>query len=73
MPDLDGLDVLRTLRRKGIDIATIVISAHGSREIVAEAMNLGAIDFLVKPFDPQHLERVVRGVLGRPPASVGES
>ena len=73
MPDLDGLDVLRTLRRKGIGIATIVVSARGSRETVAEAMNLGAVDFLVKPFDPQHLESVVRGVLERPPASVGES
>lgn len=72
MPDLDGFDVLRTLRRKGTDIATIVVSAHGSREIVAEAMNLGAVDFLVKPFDPQHLESVVRGVLEQPPASVGE-
>jgi DNA-binding NtrC family response regulator len=65
MPRVDGMDVLRTLRREGIDLPTIVITAHGSIQTAVEAMKEGAYDFLPKPFDPKHLEIVVRKALER--------
>src|SRR3989304_5641415 len=58
MPRVDGMEVLRTLRREGIDLPTIVITAHGSIQNAVEAMKEGAYDFLPKPFDPKHLEIV---------------
>jgi DNA-binding NtrC family response regulator len=65
MPGVGGMDVLRTLRRDGIDLPVIVITAHGSIESAVEAMKEGAYDFILKPFDPKHLEIVVRKALER--------
>ncbi len=65
MPRMGGMDLLRALRREGIDLPTIVITAHGSIETAVEAMKEGAYDFLPKPFDPKHLEIVVRKALER--------
>ena len=65
MPRMDGMELLRALRRDGIDLPTIVITAYGSIETAVEAMKEGAYDFLPKPFDPKHLEIVVRKALER--------
>jgi DNA-binding NtrC family response regulator len=65
MPRMGGMELLRVLRRDGIDLPTIVITAHGSIETAVEAMKEGAYDFLPKPFDPKHLEIVVRKALER--------
>ena len=65
MPRLAGMDLLRALRRDGIDVPAIVITALRSIETVVEAMKEGAFDFIPKPFDPKHLELVVRKALDR--------
>jgi len=65
MPRMGGLELLRTLRRDGTDLPVIVITAHGSIEGAVEAMKEGAYDFILKPFDPKHLEIVVRKALER--------
>src|SRR6266545_5020287 len=53
IPGVGGMEVLRTLRRDGIDLPVIVITAHGSIESAVEAMKQGAYDFILKPFDPK--------------------
>jgi DNA-binding NtrC family response regulator len=63
MPRMGGMEVLRALRRDAVDLRVIVITAHGSVEAAVEAMREGAYDFLPKPFDPHHLEIVVRKAL----------
>jgi len=63
MPRMGGMEVLRALRRDALDLPVIVITAHGSVEAAVEAMREGAYDFLPKPFDPHHLEIVVRKAL----------
>jgi DNA-binding NtrC family response regulator len=65
MPRMGGMELLRELRRAGIDVPTIVITAHGSIETAVEAMKEGAYDFLLKPFDHHHLEIVIRKTLER--------
>jgi DNA-binding NtrC family response regulator len=65
MPRMSGMELLRTLRRDGVDLPVIVITAHGSIESAVEAMKEGAYDFILKPFDPRHLEIVVRKALER--------
>ncbi len=65
MPRMGGMDLLRKLKQEEVDIPVIVITAHGSIEAAVEAMNEGAYDFIPKPFDPQHLEIVVRKALER--------
>ncbi|HZD40152.1 MAG TPA: sigma-54 dependent transcriptional regulator, partial [Terriglobales bacterium] len=65
MPRMGGMELLRKLKEEEFDIPVIVITAHGSIEAAVEAMKQGAYDFIPKPFDPQHLEIVVRKALER--------
>jgi DNA-binding NtrC family response regulator len=65
MPDIGGLDVLKELRAKGSDIPVIMMTAYGSVARAVEAMKAGAEDFITRPFDPDHVELVVRKALER--------
>ncbi len=63
MPDLSGLEVLRELRNKGNELPVIMITAYGSIDRAVEAMKAGAYDFITRPFDPDHIDLVVRKAL----------
>jgi len=66
MPGLDGMEVLRQLREKGNPVNVIIMTAYGTVEKAVEAMKLGAIDFLSKPFTPPEIRKIVENVLKRP-------
>ncbi len=55
MPGMDGTELLRWMREGGPSVPTIMISAYGDIQDAVGAMKLGAIDYLVKPFDPDEL------------------
>ena len=63
LPDIDGFEVLRRLKRAGNLNPIVVITSHGSVNWAVEAMRLGAYDFLVKPFDSQRLLVTVKNVI----------
>ena len=63
MPDFSGIDLLRRLRELKVAAPVIVITAHGDIPLAVEAMRLGAIDFLEKPFDDDVLLASVRSAL----------
>ena len=65
MPGMDGMEVLGRLRESRPDIPVVIITAHGSIPCTVEAMRLGAVDFLMKPFLPQEVRSVVARVLER--------
>jgi DNA-binding NtrC family response regulator len=66
MPQLDGMETLRRFREQGIDVPTVIVTAHGSIPDVVEALRLGAVDFIPKPLPPETLRRTVRqAVLAR--------
>ena len=65
MPKMGGMEVLRVLRSEGLDVTTIVITAHGSIATAVEAMKEGAHDFITKPIDATHFDIVVRKALQR--------
>lgn len=50
LPNLDGMEILRTLRKKQISVFILVISARDGLEERIEALNAGADDYLIKPF-----------------------
>jgi two-component system response regulator AtoC len=60
MPGLDGLGFLRRLRALDPNVPVIVLTAYGSVESAVEAMKLGAVDFLAKPFDVDALELLIQ-------------
>ncbi len=63
MPGMSGLDVLQELRRRESDVPVVMITAHGSIDVAVQAMKLGAHDFIVKPFEPDHIALIVRKAL----------
>jgi two-component system response regulator FixJ len=65
MPDISGIDLLRRLGERGINIPVIVITGHGDVPLAVEAMKAGAVEFLEKPFDDELLLRSVRSALNR--------
>ncbi len=51
MPEINGLDVLRTIRELDPDCAVVLMTAHASVDTAIEAVKLGALDYLTKPID----------------------
>jgi len=65
MPDMTGVDLLRHLRDRRVAVPVIVITGHGDIALAVEAMKMGAVDFLEKPFDDDVLLASVRSALTR--------
>src|SRR6187397_1589509 len=63
LPDGDGFGVLRASKEFDADIPVIVMTAYGSIEDAVAAMKEGALDFLAKPVDPDHLLLLVARAL----------
>ncbi len=63
LPDGNGLDVLREMRRRSPETRIVVITANGSINRAVEAMRSGAFDFLVKPFDDRRLLSAVSNAI----------
>jgi len=63
MNGVGGMDVLEHARRVDPDLAVIMITAYGSEKIAVQAMKLGAVDYVPKPFDNDELRIVVRRVM----------
>jgi DNA-binding response OmpR family regulator len=65
LPDMDGFEVLRALRRAGLGLPVIVLSARGDDVDKIVGLELGADDYVVKPFNPRELVARVRALLRR--------
>ena len=65
MPKLDGMEVLRRLRGTGNTTPILMLTAYQSVELAKEAVRLGAMDYLPKPFEREQILTAVRGVLAR--------
>jgi DNA-binding NtrC family response regulator len=63
LPKLGGMDLLRWTREHAPDTALVMITAYGSEKVAVEAMKLGAVDYLPKPFDNDELELVVDRIM----------
>ncbi len=62
MPDLDGIEVMRQLRERR-PVPVILLTAKGSTADKAKGLDLGADDYIAKPFHPDELAARVRAVL----------
>ncbi|MGM0879505.1 MAG: response regulator [Bacillota bacterium] len=59
LPDRSGIELLRTLRSLGVPSDTILITASKESDIVEEGLRLGVFDYLIKPFDLDHLQNTL--------------
>lgn len=60
MPDMDGVEVLKTIKKEQPQVPVIMITAHGTVETAIEAMKAGAADYISKPFDMEELKLIIR-------------
>ncbi|WP_085317799.1 response regulator [Derxia lacustris] len=65
LPGLDGLEVLRRLRARGSAIPVLILTARGSTDDRVRGLNLGADDYLTKPFELAELEARIKALLRR--------
>jgi FixJ family two-component response regulator len=65
MPGMDGMEVLRHVREIRPDVSIIIITAYGTIESAVEAMKLGAVDFIQKPFAPEEIRELAARVIDR--------
>ena len=65
LPKLDGLEVLRRLRRRNPELPVLILSAREKPEEKVAGLDLGADDYLVKPFSPNELQARVRALSRR--------
>jgi DNA-binding NtrC family response regulator len=65
MPGMDGMDVLRRIRDDWPSLRVIIVTAHGTIDSAVEAMKLGAVDFIQKPFSPAEIRNLAKLVLER--------
>jgi DNA-binding response OmpR family regulator len=67
LPRLDGLDVAKRLREDGDDVPILILTARDALESRVEGLDVGADDYLVKPFERQELLARLRALLRRRP------
>lgn len=69
LPFVDGLDVCRILRSEGSDVPILLLTARSTEEDMLLGLDLGADDYLTKPYSPRELTARVRALLRRSRAS----
>ncbi len=65
LPGLDGFEVLRRMRRRGSSIPVLVLTARDALQDRVKGLDLGADDYMIKPFDLPELEARVRALIRR--------
>jgi DNA-binding response OmpR family regulator len=63
MPGIGGMEVLKRVRELRPEVKVVIITAWGSIDAAVEAMKLGAVDFLQKPFDAEDVRALVSSLL----------
>lgn len=69
MPGLNGIELLRQLRKKQLSCPVVLMTGHGDIALAVEAMKAGAADFIEKPFDDAVLLRAIRTALQSHPSA----
>jgi two-component system response regulator FixJ len=71
MPGMDGLGVMRALRERESSVPVLVLTGHGDVPMAVEAMRLGAVDFLEKPYPPAALMEAIERARNMPVTAAG--
>ncbi len=64
MPNMDGLEALKTIKGKHPNANIVMCSAMGQEAMVVDAIKAGAKDFIVKPFKPERIIKTVTSIVG---------
>jgi two-component system response regulator AtoC len=65
MPDINGIELLEAAKQINPSLSVLMITAHGTIKSAVDAMKLGALDYITKPFDLDELKQVVKNAITR--------
>jgi len=65
MPRMSGIEMQQELRRRGVELPLVFVTAHGDVPQAVEAMRNGAANFIEKPFDPATLVHALQAAINR--------
>lgn len=65
MPDMDGMEILRRLKERDVNLSVVMATATDRAKVAVEAMQLGASDYITKPFDVDEVMAVARKEIER--------
>ncbi len=63
MPGIDGIELLKRLKTDHSALPVVIMTGHGDIPLAVEAMKLGAVDFLEKPFEDERLTTMIEGAI----------
>jgi len=63
MPKMDGMEALKAIKEINPKVPVMMITAHGTTKVAVEAMKIGALDYILKPFDIEELRMTIRKAL----------
>ena len=63
MPEMDGIEALLAIKERDPGARILMVSAMGQQKLIVEALEAGALDFLVKPFQPTKVLETVKKCL----------
>ena len=72
LPGTDGIILMKSIRETA-DVPVIFLSAYGQDQVIARAFDMGAADYVVKPFSPTELAARIRAALRRPAVPVHDA
>lgn len=64
MPEMDGISAVREIKKIDPEARVVMVTAMGQKNLVVEAIQAGAKDFIVKPFQPERVIESVQKLLG---------
>ena len=74
MPGIDGIELLKRMKALTSRFPIVIITGHGDVPLAVEAMKLGAVDFLEKPFEDDRLTTMIEAAIGQAaPAAKSEA
>ncbi len=73
MPGIDGLTLIQRLKARGGNLEVVVVTGHGDIPLAVQAMKIGAVDFVEKPYTNERILEAVRQALTRRPAGARAS
>jgi len=59
MPEMDGIETLRQIRKQDDKVKVVILTGYGSPDIIRDAADLDVSEYLSKPFENEHLLRVI--------------
>lgn len=65
MPDMDGISAVREIKEINENAKVIMCSAMGQKPMIKEALEAGALDFIIKPFDKEKAIKIIESIASK--------